>query len=71
MLTPKQFLAETKRINEEIKKAETKHRKALTAQQRATEMENGNAKNAANKAVDEAKTEVALLIEKMSKLMNP
>lgn len=71
MLTLKEFAAETKRIKAEIEEAETKHRKALAAQQRATEMENGNAKKAANKAVDKAKTEVDLLMEQMSKLMNP
>ena len=69
MLTPKEFAAETRRIKAEIEEAETKHRKALAAQQRATEMENGNAKKAANKAVDKAKTEVDLLMEQMSKLM--
>ena len=71
MLTLKEFAAETKRIKAEIEEAEIKHRKALAAQQRATEMENGNAKKAANKAVDKAKTEVDLLMEQMSKLMNP
>jgi len=70
MLTPKQFAAETKRIKAEIEEAEKKHRKALLAQQRATEMENGNAKKAANKAVDKAKTEVDLLMEEMARLMN-
>ena len=67
MLTPKEFAAETKRINEEIKRAKTEHIKALAAQQRATEMENMNAKKAANKAVHKAKTEVDLLIEEMYK----
>lgn len=70
MLTPKEFAAETRRIKAEIEEAEMKHRKALAAQQRATEMENGNAKKAANKAVDKAKTEVDLLMEQMSKLMS-
>ena len=71
MLTHKQFAAKTKRIKAEIEEAEKKHRKALAAQQRATEMENGNAKKAATEAVDKAKTEVDLLMEQMSKLMSP
>jgi hypothetical protein len=70
MLTLKQFAAETKRIKAEIEEAEKKHRKALLAQQRATEMENGNAKKAATEAVDKAKTEVDLLMEQMAKLMS-
>jgi hypothetical protein len=70
MLSHKQFAAETKRIKAEIEEAEKKHRKALLAQQRATEMENENAKEAATEAVDKAKTEVDLLMEKMARLMN-
>jgi hypothetical protein len=71
MLTPEEFARRQREINEEIKMAVTEHRKALAARRRANKIENGNAKNAANKAVDKAKTEVDLLIEKMSKLMNP
>ncbi len=74
MLTHNQFAAETKRIKAAIEEAEKKHRKALLAQQRATEMENGNAKKAAKEAatqaVDKAKTEVDLLMEQMARLMN-
>ncbi len=74
MLTLEQFAAETKRIKAAIEEAEKKRRKALLAQQRATEMENGNAKKAAKEAateaVDKAKTEVDLLMEQMARLMN-
>ena len=71
MLTPKEFAAETKRIKAEIEDAETKHRKALAAQQLANKMENGEVKVAAKEAVDKAQTEIDLLMEQMSKLMNP
>lgn len=79
MLTHVEFAAETRRrikeIKAEIKEAEMKRRKALAAQQRATEMENGNAKeaakDAANEAVDNAQAEIDILIAKMSNLMHP
>lgn len=71
MLTPNEFAAETKRIKKDLKEAETKHRKALAAQQLANKMENGEVKVAAKEAVDKAQTEIDLLMEQMSKLMNP
>lgn len=79
MLTPVEFAAETRRrikeIKAEIKEAEMKRIKALAAQQRATEMENGNAKEdakkAANEAVDNAQAEIDDLTMLMSNLMHP
>ena len=69
MLTHKEFAKAQRLLVEE---AEKKYKNALALQERATEMENGSEKNAAetaaNKAVDNAKTEFDLLMGKMARL---
>ena len=69
MLTHKEFAKAQRLLVEE---AEKKYKNALAVQERATEMENGSEKNAAktaaNKAVDNAKTEFDLLMGKMARL---
>jgi hypothetical protein len=74
MLNHPQFDRETALIKAQIKMAETKRITALVAQQRAIKMENGNAKNAAkkaaNNAVDNAQRQIDLLTAEMYKLLH-